>query len=393
MERDEESGERSSLPRMFAALYKRGFTGRLEISDATEKSTIFFRKGRVVKAQRPDTLDTLENVLTQERLVTPRAYSDANRLPNQSEEEIAATLVRAGAAKKEIIQAGLVQQIRRQLLRIFYAVPVRMDAVAAEHPFRGKEAPLGAELDARMLIFPGIRAAYDDHRLARELAHIAGARVRVMSVSPMFLREAGFPEGSDPTLAELTGNGVEISETWLRTPTDRKKSPAKAIVLALHCLDLLDVNRQAASAGEAPAPPRKRTGVTGLNALDPATILQMAESFFKNGDTPRSERAFAILLKSDAHNRRALAFMAWINYWKPGTNRAAAMGETTRAVRDSIRADPKFAYGHYFYGSLLKINNDLETAARAFKAALDLDPAFTDAQRELRLLTMRKSKP
>jgi tetratricopeptide (TPR) repeat protein len=377
---------------MISALYKRGFTGRLEVTDKAEKSTIFFRKGRVVKAQRPDKLDTLELVLTQERLVSPRAIADANQLPNQSEDEIAATLVRIGAAKKEVVQAGLTQQLRRQLLRTFFAESPRLDAIAAEHPFRGKEAPLGVEVDARALIFPGVRAGYDDNRLARELAQIAGARVRLISVSPQFLREAGFPETSDPTIAELSGNGVEISETWLRTPTDRKKSPAKAIVLALHCLDLLDVNRQASASPEAPAPPRKRTGVTGLNALDPATILQMAESFFRNGDTPRSERAFNIVLKSDSHNKRALAFTAWINYWKQGTNRTAAQGETTRAIRDAIRADPKFAYGHFFYGSLLKLNNDSETAAKAFKAALDIDPTLTDAQRELRLLTMRQSK-
>jgi tetratricopeptide (TPR) repeat protein len=389
MERVEDAAERSSLPKMFASLYKRGFTGRLEI-DAAEKSTIFFRKGRVVKAQRSDGLDTLEQVLTQERLVSPRAYAEANRLPNQSEEEIAATLVRTGAAKKETLQAGLTQQMRRQLLRTFYIDAARLDAVAAEHPFRGKEAPLGAELDVRMLMFTGIRAAYDDARLARELAHIAGTRVRLISVSPAFLREAGFPESSDPTIAELGGNGIEISETWLRTPTDRKKSPGKAIVLALHCLDLLDVNRQPNAAPDLPQAPRKRTGVTGLNALDPATILQMAESFFRNGDTPRSERAFAIVLKSDANNRRAQAFMAWINYWKPGTNRTIVGAATTKAVRDSIRADPKFAYGHFFYGQLLKLQGDNETAIKAFRAALDHDPTLTDAERELRLLTMRK---
>jgi tetratricopeptide (TPR) repeat protein len=389
MERVDESGERSSMSRMFAALYKRGFTGRLEVTDAAEKSTIFFRKGRVVKVIKPDGLDTLELVLTQERLVSPRALAEANRLPNQSEEEIAASLVRTGAAK-EVLVAGLLHQMRRQLMRLFYADKVRMDAVAAEHAYRGKEAPIGAELDVRMLIFPGIRAAYDDNRLARELAHIAGARVRLISVSPTFLREAGFPDSSDPTIAELGGAGIEISETWLRLPTDRKKSPAKAIVLGLHCLDLLDVNRQPSSSPDIPAPPRKRTGVTGLNALDPATIVQMAESFFRNGDTPRSERAFAIVLKSDAHNKRALAFMAWINYWKQGTNRTAVQGETTRAIRDAIRADPKFAYGHFFYGQLLKIQGDNETAIKAFRAALDNDPTLTDAEREMRLLVMRK---
>jgi hypothetical protein len=377
---------------MISALYKRGFTGRLELTDKSEKSLILFRKGRVVKVQRPDGLDTLELVLTQERLVPPRVISEANMLPNQTEEEIAASLVRSGAVKKETVLAGMALQLRRQITRLFFAEVGRMDAVAAEHPFRGKEAPLGVEVDARMLLFAGIRAGYDDNRLARELAHIAGARVRLNSVSPQFLRDAGFPESSDPTIAELAGNGVEISETWLRLPTDRKKSPAKAIVLALLCLDLLDINRQASGGADVPAAPRKRTGVTGLNALDPATILQMAESFFKNGDTPRSERAFAIVLKSDASNKRALAFTAWINYWKQGANRTALQGETTRAIRDSIRADPKFAYGHFFYGSLLKLTNDHETAIKAFKAALEADPTLTDAQRELRLLTMRKDK-
>jgi tetratricopeptide (TPR) repeat protein len=380
--------DRGSLPKMLATLYKRGFTGRLEITVAAEKSTIFFRKGRVVRAYRPDGLDTLELVLTQDRLVSPRAIAEANRLPNQSEEELAATLIRTGATK-EVLQAGMTQQIRRQLLRLFYAEGIRMDAVTAEHAYRGKEAPVGGELDARLLIFPGIRAAYDDNRLASELAHIAGARVKLISVSPTFLREAGFPE-ADPTITELSGKGLEISETWLRTPTDRKKSPGKAIVLGLQCLDLLDVNRQPATTPDAPAVPRKRTGVTGLNALDPATILQMAESFFRNGDTTRAERAFAIVLKSDAHNRRAMAFTAWINYWKQGTNRTVAQGETTRAVRDSIRADPKFAYGHFFYGQLLKLQNDNETAIKAFRAALEHDPTLTDAERELRLLTMRK---
>jgi tetratricopeptide (TPR) repeat protein len=390
MERLDESGERSSIPRMFAALYKRGFTGRLEITDAAEKSTIYFRKGRVVKAHKPDGLDTLELVLTQERIVSPRAIDEAKRLPNQSEEEIAVSLIRLGAAKKEMMQLGLAHQIRRQLLRLFYADTMRMDAVAAEHAYRGNEAPIGAEVDARMLIFPGIRAAFDDHRLARELAHIAGARVKLMPVSPVFLKDAGFPDKSDPTIAELSGHGIEVSETWLRIQTDRKKSPAKAIVLALHCLDLLDVTRQISSAPDVPAAPRKRTGITGLNALEPATVLQMAESFFRNGDTPRAERAFALVLKSDAHNKRALAFNAWINYWKQGTNRTAVTGETTKAVRDAIRADSKFAYGHFFYGQLLKMSGDTETAVKAFRAALDNDPTLTDAERELRLLTMRK---
>jgi tetratricopeptide (TPR) repeat protein len=182
-----------------------------------------------------------------------------------------------------------------------------------------------------------------------------------------------------------------VDEAWLRSAVQPGTSSAKAVVLALHCLDILDVERMpAGSTAQTPSAPRRRTGVTGLNILDPATIAKTAEAFFRNGDLVRAERAFEMALKSDSRNVRLLAYSAWINFWKPTTDRKAALPGAMKAMRDALRNDGKFALAHYFLGALCKQANDVDTAERSFKAALEADPTLMDAQRELRLISMRK---
>jgi hypothetical protein len=391
--------EQSSLPLVLATLYKRGFTGRLEVTEAgSDTSVVFFRRGRVVRVQRPDNLDALEIVLVQERLLPPRAVAEASRVAGADETQLALALGRTGVG--EVVRAGLKVQLRRQLTRVFFAERPRLVTIEGQAaPGAGAiEVQAGTELDPRLLLFPAIRAAYDDARLARELAPLAGKRVRMMTAEGAFLREAGFPDVRDPALTVLRDIGVEVNDAWLRTPTDRKATPIKALVLAAHCLDLLQFGAPGGAAADrtpAPtpaAPRRRRTGITGLNVLEPAAILKMAEGFFKAGDVPRAERAFNLVLGSDATNPRARAYTAWIDFWKPETDRAKAIADTTKVVRDALRADPQFALAHHFLGVLLKQGNDLDGASRAFKAALAADATLVDAERELRLLTMRKAK-
>jgi tetratricopeptide (TPR) repeat protein len=255
--------------------------------------------------------------------------------------------------------------------------------------------PFGVEIDPRILIYSGIREGYRDARLVRELSHLVGARIRRLSASPIFLRDVGLPPAGDLALAELDGPGLDVTEAWLRETSERRVG-AKAALLALLSLDLIDVNRRAVAPAPASKPaaagPRKRTGITGMNMLEPKEVARMAEAFFKNGDLGRAERAFELALKSDFKNQRLKAFATWINFWKPGTDRAQALPEATKTIREAVRADPQFAYGHYFVGALQKLANDSTAAARSFKAALEADATLVDAQRELRLLNMRKAK-
>jgi tetratricopeptide (TPR) repeat protein len=391
MDRAPEVVEESSVPRLLSALYRRGFTGRAEVFEAKGKSIIFYRRGRVVKVQRPDTLDKLSEVLVQGRFISREAVVEAVRLYGDTEDDLAGALLRAGTVSLDTMKAAIRLQLSRQLARAFFPERPRLEVTAGEHRFRGAEASTGGEVDPRIVIYPAIRAAYEDGRLTRELGAFAGARVRLLPVSPAFLRETGFREQDDATLKLLSSTGIELGEEWLRARADPRGSAPKAVVLAVHCLDLLDVQRE-----PVPEPvvtseaPRRRTGVTGLNVLDPATVGRMAEAFFKNGDTSRAERAFEMALQSDPQNRRFQAFAAWLEFWKPSTDRSIVLPDAMKKMKEAVRSDTEFAYGYYFLGSLQKIANELDAATRSFKLALDADAGMHDAQRELRLLTMRK---
>jgi hypothetical protein len=394
MDRGAELVEETSVPRLLSSLYRRGFTGRADVFETKGKCTVFYRRGRVVRVQRTDGLDRLADVLIQGRLAPKNTVDEVVRLYG-SEDEVAGALARHLAVGPDTVRAGIRLQLSRQLARAFFSERPRFEVTAGEHRFRGAETPAGGEVDPRVVIYPGIRSAYDDARLGRELAPFAGARVRLLPVSPDFLRETGFRQQDEATLKGLTGGGLEVSESWLRAPTDPRGSSPKAVVLALHCLDLLDVQRETVAADPvtpAADSPRKRTGVTGLNALDPATVARMAEAFFKNGDTSRAERAFAMALKSDPENRRLQAFTAWLDFWKPSTDRPIALPDALKKMKEAVRNDNQFAYGFYFLGSLQKLANDSDAAGRAFRAALDVDADLVEAQRELRLLTMRKGR-
>jgi hypothetical protein len=48
--------------------------------------------------------------------------------------------------------------------------------------------------------------------------------------------------------------------------------------------------------------------------------------------------------------------------------------------------------GHYFIGELFKLRSDMNRAENAFRAAVSHDPDLIDAQRELRLITMRRRR-
>ncbi len=65
---------------------------------------------------------------------------------------------------------------------------------------------------------------------------------------------------------------------------------------------------------------------------------------------------------------------------------------TLKAMREVLRAEPQFAMGHYFVGELFKLRNDMNRAENAFRAAVDCDPELFDAQRELRLISMRRTR-
>ena len=61
------------------------------------------------------------------------------------------------------------------------------------------------------------------------------------------------------------------------------------------------------------------------------------------------------------------------------------------AIDAALKEQPKFARGHYWAGQIWKFLSDPNQAERAFREAARLDPSNIDAEREVRLISMRKA--
>jgi len=60
--------------------------------------------------------------------------------------------------------------------------------------------------------------------------------------------------------------------------------------------------------------------------------------------------------------------------------------------QEAVKLTPKCARGFYFLGLCYKHDNDMDKAYNAFRKASELDPRLLDAEREMRLINMRKEK-
>ena len=83
-----------------------------------------------------------------------------------------------------------------------------------------------------------------------------------------------------------------------------------------------------------------------------------------------------------------LAYLAWARLCAGQLTHASARP----LFQEAVKLSPKCARAHYFFGLCLKEDNDVDRAYNAFKKAHELDARMLDAEREMRLINMRKEK-
>jgi len=304
-------------------------------------------------------------------------------------------------------------QLRRKVTRLFETREGTFDISRVEHPFgRGAASP-GAPVDGRSLVFPGIFSSYNQDRLSAGLNELAGRRVRLAEVGTTELTGLGFNATHAPLLLQLRRSGFVLQQEWIdRHDGSPRAREAKAVLLALLYLDLLEFPEEAvaepivepaaepaaaapAAAATVPAPAASapRRPPTPVPDFDPAYLFALAQRLLKSGDLARAEQTFENVARVQAGNHRVQAFLAWIRFWRnQGPNGDASAELTLRALREVVRVEPDFAMGHYFIGELFKLRNDMNRAENAFRAAVNIDPNLIDAQRELRLMAMRRQR-
>jgi tetratricopeptide (TPR) repeat protein len=380
------------VPRLLVGLRGEELTGSVEIREGGSRpSVLYVRRGSPVHVVRPDTLDRLDLVLAQSGLLTSADIARAQLVRESTGQLMGQVLQQLGLVPQPLLADALRLQLRRKVARLFETREGTFDITRGDHPFGRDAASPGASVEARSLVFPGIFAGYDQGRLAAGLSELAGRRVRLARVGAAELTALGFNANHAPLLLHLHRSGFCLQEEWIHRRDGGRAREAKAVLLALLYLDLLEIAEEAAPSEPLVTSPRRAP--TPVPDVDPAYLFALAQRLFRSGDLARAERTFESVARVETGNRRVQAFLIWIRFWKnQGPDREAAVELTLKALREVVRVEPAFAMGHYFIGELFKLRNEMNRAENAFRAAVSHDPDLVDAQRELRLITMRRRR-
>jgi tetratricopeptide (TPR) repeat protein len=134
-------------------------------------------------------------------------------------------------------------------------------------------------------------------------------------------------------------------------------------------------------------------------AFDPARAIIEAEQIFKQGEAllKKGDYAHAVdslseAMKANPQEPEYRAWWAWARFENPQASKADLASDTLRIIEDVIKAKAKFALGHYWVGQVWKFLNDPAHAEKAFREAASLQKPFLEAERELRLIEMRRAR-
>ena len=137
----------------------------------------------------------------------------------------------------------------------------------------------------------------------------------------------------------------------------------------------------------------------GAPSADLARALISAEENFRKGevwmrkgDFAHAALAFAAAATDSPSEPIYRAYAAWCRFAAPGASKDRLVRETLTLLQEVAKDRPKFALGRFWQGQLYKHLGDLGAAESAFRAAVADDKSLLDAERELRVLEMRRSK-
>jgi molecular chaperone DnaJ len=139
----------------------------------------------------------------------------------------------------------------------------------------------------------------------------------------------------------------------------------------------------------AAAPPSTQNVPTVLEAEN---LFLKGEVFLKKGDHAKAIEAFTAAGKGNPEEPQYRAYLAWARFDDPRARKEAMVRETLKVLEGVLKDRPMFARGHYWLGLLWKFLNESPKAEHAFREAVQIDAAFIEAGRELRLIEMRRNK-
>jgi len=124
-------------------------------------------------------------------------------------------------------------------------------------------------------------------------------------------------------------------------------------------------------------------------AIEAETEFQKAEVLLRRANWASAETLLHRAVELMPTEPEYRMYYAWAEFKVKGRGQA---GPSKKVIEEALKSRPKAIEGHYFLGEILKSEGQTEEAEACFRKVLELDPHHVEAQRELRLSTMRKEK-
>ena len=128
-----------------------------------------------------------------------------------------------------------------------------------------------------------------------------------------------------------------------------------------------------------------------------AKYIYEAEMTFKKGITLLIQRDYAEAEKKirEAVNMNPdeaayLGALAWAGFLA-AENKSPVLEEVKNSLEVALKMNDKIPENYYYLGSVYKHTSDLRKAEKYFEKAIELDPDYIEAKREVRLINTRKT--
>jgi curved DNA-binding protein CbpA len=265
--------------RTFYAVAVRGFTGDLVIEAAGKRFAVGWQSGVVVAASSPLPSDAVARIAMTAQLVTSSQVADVLRatVPGRDEVDVVAEVAHLSPEQTDRLRRRALGQRAMRLFALEAG-----DLVLDDQPALPQWPELG--IDARALIYAGVKAHYPDRRIETELAAM-GVAFRLREAAISHLAQFGFGELEKPALARLRHESLTVEQLERGFPTIEAKV-LRAMLYALAVTGAVELSDPAPvgvaatpsaaleAALDAPSPdnaPRRRTSTSPHLRAKPMT--------------------------------------------------------------------------------------------------------------------------
>jgi tetratricopeptide (TPR) repeat protein len=249
--------ERVPLPSLFYSLYKKRFTGHVELREGGQATTVYFREGTPVAALLPTQTEHLGRVLLETGVIDQATWEESMRRMTETGQRHGEILKQMGKITDEQLTAGLKLQLRRKLTGLFGIDKANFEVYALDHQFGRAEELSQMRVHPRRIVYQGIRALYTDERLDHDARDLEQYATRVTAEAAGSLDKYGFEDQDRPVVEALQRGYHTIASLCAATGCERTR--ARQIVYSLWVTEALEFADPATlttapAAAAAPAP-------------------------------------------------------------------------------------------------------------------------------------------